>query len=293
VAALLILGAAAFVVGNRLRYGGWLWAGRYGFRSEMQPFPLWQSAWAFLLSPNKSFFLYSPPALVALWFWGGFWRRFPAMRPVVVGAALLTLFHLTARTWAEETWGARRMHYLVPLAILPLGVWWERRAELGRWTRRAAWAVLAFGVWVQLVGVAFDYTSLAFTLGFNPLFSQEHYLWDPQFNHLRFNLHLAESDWSRHRGGPSLPYAYEQHYMGWTYAGPYPAPRLFGVAGRDRLDWWPLQQRDAWPGRPYWLHAATSWLALALAAGALGALAWLIVALRRGVSDTRANPGPR
>ena len=42
----LMIGAGVliFLVTNKWRYGGWLWAGRYGFESEMRPIPLWERA---------------------------------------------------------------------------------------------------------------------------------------------------------------------------------------------------------------------------------------------------------
>jgi hypothetical protein len=281
---MILAGVLIFLLSNRWRFGGWVWGGRYGLHSEMQPIALWESAWAFLLSPNKSLFLYSPPALVALWFLGAFWRRFPAMRPALIGALLVTLFHLSARTWAEETWGPRRMHYLVPLMALPLGIWWERRGELRGWVRRLGWVVIAFGLWVQAVAVSFDYTALAFTLGFRSTFTQERYLWDPQYNHLRFNLHLLASARRRADTGQSLPYVLQDHVMDWTLkdSDPRPQPQLIPIPdGRDRLDFWYLQQRADWPDRPYWFVSGSSWLAVGLALAALGILAWLIAQIRR------------
>lgn len=290
--AIVVAGVVAFLLGNRWRFGGWVWGGRYGFGSEMQPIPFWESFWAFLASPNKSFLLYSPAALVALWFWGAFWRRFPVMRPVLVGAVAVTVFHLTARTWAEETWGPRRMHYLVPLAILPLGIWWQRRAGLRGWVRRLGWLALAFGLWVQAVAVSFDYTALAFTLGFNPVFSQENQVWDPQFNHLRFNLHLMRSAAHRRRTGESLPYVLDEHYMGWTFDGPEPDPQHFDVSGRDRLDFWYLQQQADWPGRPYWFVSASSWLVVVFAVGGLASFVALVCLIRRERAPSPAPPEP-
>lgn len=271
-----LVGSAFFLFTNRWRYGGWLWQGRYGLGHEMSPYPFLEGLWAVLFSHGKSIFLFSPPLLLGLWFWGKFWRRFPLVRPILVVMLLVAIYHLHLRPWADETWGPRRLHYLVPILALPLGVWLEERMNLRRWVRTLGLAVLALGVWVQLVAIAFDYTALAKIMGNTELFAQENTVWEPQLAPIGFNLHLAASAWQRHQTGQSLPFVYEYHYMPWSAPERRPAPLVYPMKGLDRLDFWPLQQRADWPDRPYWFVSGTSYLAVFLGLMALASGVWLL-----------------
>jgi hypothetical protein len=117
-AALGAAGAAAFLLTNHWRYGGWLFGGRYGLGHEASPYPLLSGVWAVCFSPGKSLLIFSPALVVGLWFWGTFWRRFPGMRLILFLFLLIGLWHIHMRPWADETWGPRRLHYLVHCGFL-------------------------------------------------------------------------------------------------------------------------------------------------------------------------------
>ncbi|MCL5271371.1 MAG: hypothetical protein M1457_12660 [bacterium] len=291
-AGLCLAGAIVFLTTNRWRYGGWLWGGRYGLAAETLPYPLVDGIWAVVASPGKSLFMFSPPLLVGLWFWAPFLRRFPPMRIVFVLMLALALLHLHNRPWADETWGPRRLHYLAALLMLPLGIWWEWHVQSRLWVRALVWPVIVFGVWVQLVAVLFDYTALARTAGGNAVFSQENTVWDPQMNPLRFNLLLIRSAMHRRHTGQPESFVYRQHYLPWTTPARPPAPVALPFKG-DGFDFWFIQQRADWPGRPYWFVSLSSWLAPAFALGGLLSLAWLIRLARRlrGEPTDRRPPG--
>ena len=147
-------------------------------------------------------------------------------------------------------------------------------------------AVLAVGLLIQAVGVAFDYTAMAHLLGHKPIFSQENYLWDPQFNHVRFNLHLMDSVHNRRQTvtaempeGQPLPFVYERHYLPVTVPDPLPPDEVYvDRRGLDRLDLWYLQQARDWPGQAYWFKSLSSYLAVILllvGLAACGGLVWL------------------
>jgi hypothetical protein len=255
---------AIFLLSNRWRWGGWVWGGRYTPANEFVPLPLLEAAWALLASPGESMFIYCPPLLVGLWFWGAFLRRFPHMRVFFTLMIVVTILHLGNRTWPDETWGPRRMHYLVPILLLPLGVWIENWGRLRGWAARLGLLVVLLGFPIQLLAVAFDYTALYKVLGKSSLFVQENTIWEPQFSHPLFNLHLLRSAIHRQRTGRSIPFVYENHWIPWWGHERMPKPRVFDLKGEDRLDLWYLQQRRDWPGRPYWFVSASSWLVPAL-----------------------------
>ena len=285
-------GVILFLTSNQWRYGGWVWQGRYGMGFETTPYPLWQALWAVVASPGESLLLFSPPLLVGLWFWGAFWRRFPAMRPVFVVMLAVGVAQLHNRPWADETWGPRRLHYLVPLLALPLGMWLERIGSLRPLTRLAGLAVVAFGLWVQLMAIAFDYTAEAKVLGWTPVFAQENTVWDPQLCPLRFNLHLLDSWKQKIEGGASLPFVYERHYLPWTAPASPPPPERFDLKGEDRLDFWFLQQRTEWADRPYWFVSPSSFLVPIFAFMLLVGELWLAWLVSRAFRSRKPVPGP-
>ena len=271
---------------NRLRYGGWLWGGRYDLSAETDPYPFFEGLWAVLFSPGKSFFIYSPTLVIGLWYWGRFVRRFPLMKAVLPLMLLLALFHIHMRPWADETWGVRRLHFLIPVLMLPLGLWWEQRADLGRWTRGIAWLVIAAGAAVQLLAVSFDYTNQFYVLGNRAVYSQENTVWDPQFSPLRFDVILWKSAWQAAHGDPIQPFVYQRHYLPWWTPTIPPEQVVIPIDGKyAQPDLWYMQQSRQWPGHPYWFASPSSYLAVLLALGAL--ISALL--LRRGLRPAQGG----
>lgn len=275
VAALGVAGVLAFLLTNRWRYGGWVYGGRYGLEHEAGAYPFLSGVWAAAFSPGKSIFLFSPALVLGLWYWGAFWRRFAGLRLIVCLLLALGLWQLHLRPWADETWGPRRLHFLLPVLALPLGIWLERRGALRRGARALGWAAIAAGIAVQLLAVSFDYTALARTIGRTDLFAIENTVWEPQLSPLGFNLHLLGSACRRARTGESTPFVYESHYMPWTAPEFPPDPVSFELSGQDRFDFWVLQQRADWPGGPYWFVAGSFYLWLGFLGLALAGGWWL------------------
>ena len=290
-----LVGLAIFLLSNRLRYGGWLFTGRYSPYAEIASLPLVESVAALLISPGKSIFLFSPPLVIGLFYYGCFLRRFPAMRVVFVAMAVTALWYITkVRFFNDETWGPRRLHFLVPLMCLPLGCWWERRRETSIYRRWSAYAIVVLGLFFQLPAVSFDYTSHAFALGKTPLYSIDNNVWLPQLNALRFNLHLCRSLISKHRGAGSIDFVYAQSFCPWDGPDTPPPPLRFDVSKYDHLDLWYLQQQAQWP-KPYWFRFPASYIALGLAALFIVAIIGLIRFWPRGepmdsLKKTPENP---
>jgi hypothetical protein len=269
------IGFALFLFSNRWRYGGWIWGGRYHLDVEAYPMPLIDGLWAILFSWGKSVFIFAPPLLVTLWYWARFWRRFPVMRAIAAVMILLAIYHLDKRTWADETWGDRRHHYIIPLLVLPLGMWLEDLGALRLWVRWLGWATIWLGLAVQILGILFDYTAMAKIAGFTETFAQDNTLWQPQFCHPRFNLHLLESRLHRARTGDSLPFIYERYYIPCTAPAVQPPAIVFPQDGYDNFDFWVLQQRADWPGKPFWFRTNASHLFFVFVFMVLASGGWL------------------
>ena len=82
----------------------------------------WMPLWAFLVSPGKSVFLFSPVALLALPAWPRFFRRHRPLALVALGLILTHLgFYARVPHWhGDVAWGPRHLDYVVPLLVLPL-----------------------------------------------------------------------------------------------------------------------------------------------------------------------------
>lgn len=197
---------------------------------------------ALLFSPNKSLFLYSPVLLLALPFWRAFFVRFPCLVPFAVALALLTVFQLSLNTWVDERWWFSRLHFLIPFLALPLGLWWEKYRAGNHVYRTISNAVVIAAVLIQLLGVSVNYTALTFVVHPSPQLTLENLVWNPQFNHIRFNVYALTSWWEKERGGRSLPFIVYRHYL--PAAPPPGSPTrvsVFDMRGWDEFDFWLFQ----------------------------------------------------
>lgn len=161
-------GLLAFVAYNYARWGspfasGYGGAVTAGFWRENVLVGLWGQ----FLSPGKSVFLYSPPLLLALF---GV-RRFAVRRPTVAAAVALTvgpivLIYARYIFWSGDwAWGPRYLLFALPVFVLPIaeliGVHESGQPPAPRMRRvaRGAFVVVgAAGLFVQLLGTAFDWS---------------------------------------------------------------------------------------------------------------------------------------
>lgn len=275
------LALAALFLTNRLRCGDWFRTDRYNFKTELRSNPLWEYLAAALLSPGKSLFVFSPPLLIGLWYVRRFLIRFPRFGALYAAMLLLMLWYLKKSShFYDETWGPRRLLWMVPLMLLPLGCWWESRPSTARLWRWTAGVVIAAGLLVQFLAISFDYTAHPFVLGNKPLYSIENVLWLPQLNPLRFNVHLYKSLYSKTVGQGSRDFVFQQDYVPWNAPKDLPPPLRFSVAQYDHLDLWPVQEQSYWGRQAFWFRQASFYVALVLVVTALlsmiGLLRWCV-----------------
>lgn len=124
----------------------------------LDPAHIWEAVRGNLASPGRSFFVYSPIALLAFtgipWLWRH--RRADAVAYLVLGALTFGFF-CTRTNWATiQPWGPRYLEPLAPLAVVlampGLVGLWRRRA--GRWL---VGTVVGLSVAVQLLAIAMPY----------------------------------------------------------------------------------------------------------------------------------------
>jgi hypothetical protein len=144
---------------NDIRYDSALEFG-YSFGWDHLGFstPLSVGLWGLLLSPGKSFFLYSPVALLGLFSFPRFLDGRRKEGFLFLGIVLVFLL-LHARWWAwsgDRAWGPRFLLPITPYFVLFLG------GLMGTWRKRSAFyqriclLVMGASLFVQLLGVAVD-----------------------------------------------------------------------------------------------------------------------------------------
>ncbi len=158
----LLAVGAALAAYNYARFGSVLQTG-YHFASGQEGFttPLWWGVLGLTISPVRGFFLYNPPALLALFGWPRFHRAHRSLSWVMIAVVLSQLFIFGAwwAWWGGYGWGPRFLLPLVPLVILACLPLFETVARRGSKlsARFIVGAILAAGFAVQIAGVAIDF----------------------------------------------------------------------------------------------------------------------------------------
>ncbi len=146
---------------NYLRHGSWF---EFGYPSNAKfCCPMLDGLFGQLLSPGKSFFLYSPVLLSVFWGWREFYRVQKGAATVgLCSVVLLLLFYSKWHTWSGETsWGPRFLVPLTPIVFLPAGfalrrIWRARPAG-----RAAVWAIGVVSVVLQCIPAIVNFCFLS------------------------------------------------------------------------------------------------------------------------------------
>jgi len=141
---------------NLIRYGdAWEWGYRAGSDALGFSTPLLVGLWGLLASPGKSFFLYTPAALLSFFCLRSFVRdrRHEALLGLGIGV-LFVLFHSRWWSWAGDwAWGPRFLLIITPYMVLPCGILFEKWKGLGNFHRSLALMLLLLSVGIQFLGV--------------------------------------------------------------------------------------------------------------------------------------------
>ena len=121
---------SVFETGRYDHYGRWVW-----------PF---EGLITILVAPGRSFFLYSPPLILAALAWPALRRRDAITAWFIVALVASRWAFVACRSDWHGGWGIgpRYLVAVVPFALVPLAGWLERWREHGRGRRIAAAALL-------------------------------------------------------------------------------------------------------------------------------------------------------
>ena len=142
---------------NLIRYNSLFDFGYYGGRDVLGfCTPLYVGLWGMFFSPGKSFFLYTPVAILGLISFKRFFAKKKgeaAFFSMLVVA--LTLPHACWWAWAGDwAWGPRFLLLITPYIVLPIGIFIEHWRQKASISRVLTVILIAFSVWIQVLGVS-------------------------------------------------------------------------------------------------------------------------------------------
>ena len=172
----LFVAIAIHVAINEARWGT-LWTSPMVEQDSRFNHPIWRGLAGLLLSPGSSVFVYSPLLLLSPLALAALWRRDRALALALLAmAAVWLLFYAGFDGWSG-LWsapGPRYLYLLVPLGLLPVGLWLDAPpARLERSTRLGLFAGLSLlGLGVQVVSTLVRWGSVP-TLAAYPILAPD------------------------------------------------------------------------------------------------------------------------
>jgi hypothetical protein len=163
---------------------------------EDEPVMVVFHAWSLFFSINKGLLVFAPVLVLSL---AASVKALRADARVVIFAALVLLPTVGAlsllASWSDEVWGPRYLHCAVAPLIVAYAA--SRKGRPFRASREAAWLSLAAaGTVVSFLGAFFHYGQVYGAATRSSLSTLEAYQYDPNLNHIRFNLRLLGM-WAR------------------------------------------------------------------------------------------------
>jgi hypothetical protein len=159
---LVIAAPAVWYLGQRFGYYPSIFEAWAGIQRGWLPLPLMLGLSGLLFSPGKSFFLYSPPMLLALVSLVAFIRRHGtyAVAPLGITLIYFALYSKKVAWHAGAGWGPRYQLVVIPLLILVIVPLIQKALEdRQRWARYVLLAAFVLGVGVQALAVPKNFDS--------------------------------------------------------------------------------------------------------------------------------------
>lgn len=141
---------------NEIRFGSLWQFGYHGGRGALGfCTPLYIGLWGLFASPGKSFFFYTPIAILGLASaWKFFQKRKPEALLFLSIVVTLTLPHASWCLWAGDwAWGPRFLLPITPYLILPAGLFFETWAARPCMQRILVIMLITFSIGIQIIGV--------------------------------------------------------------------------------------------------------------------------------------------
>jgi len=240
-----------------LRFGG-LAAPRLSGQLSLAFIPV--ALYGFIFSTGKSFFLYVPPAFLAIGGVTSFYRRQHGLAILLAAIAGLSVLFISTYVdfWhGDAAWGPRFLFHLTLIAVLPLGEVLERGLPTLKWKRIGFVALIILSIVIQIGGVLINVGSYIRLVEVNQL-GDQHFV--PYLSPVIGHWILAVSTVYHGLTGQTLSILYPTGHL-------EPSWRSVDTAGYDGFDLWFVHLPQ------YWHNPAALWVAL------VGVLILLIAAV--------------
>lgn len=144
---IVLIGYALMFVESRWRFGDWSYWWN-SLAAEPMKQGIFMGLWSLLLSPGKSFLIYSPPLVLGFFGIAHLWRRgcFEILGLLFASVAPVLLYLSMLNHWTGDwCWGPRYCIFLTPALMVPGAI------VIDHWLRLRPWlalvpVVLAFGL---------------------------------------------------------------------------------------------------------------------------------------------------
>lgn len=180
----LLAGVAVHAAVTYAKFGTWLVKldpndPSQGFRT-----PLLTGLFGFLFSPGASIFVFSPLLLLVPWLYRLLWRRAApeaALFLAVSASFLLVCAKFTSWHGLTDAVGPRYLSPIVPILLLPLGVWLTAQ---GRRVWLAVTPLVVVGVGVQALCLAVNFSYVYYHAGYADFVPPTSFLFIPDVSPL-------------------------------------------------------------------------------------------------------------
>ncbi len=147
---------------NRYRFGSGIYSG-YGGTLVPEAYVFVEGIWNVLLSPGRSFILYSPLLIILIVFW--FKLKKELLPETIAFAVLSSTYIILIGTFVggtdylvwhgESSWGPRYMTPIIPLAMILVGNIFTKLTKKEKLL--VFYPLMAIGIYIQVLGILFPY----------------------------------------------------------------------------------------------------------------------------------------
>jgi hypothetical protein len=271
---------------NFIRYGD-IWQFGYGAGWGALGFctPLYVGLWGLFVSPGKSFFLYTPLAILSLLSFRSFLRKNKAEALLFLSIVIIyTLPHARWCLWAGDwAWGPRFLLVIVPYVMLLCGSYFEEWGRKPRLAQKAAYCLIALSLGMQVLGSAihpFSFVEIRYPVvaallskeipeySFADSYSKNTFInFSPMFSHIVGNWWLLKHMLINYDLRSDVP---------WKAIGVFDLEKPIWVRGNRTIPfWWPMRIPLSAPSSRHWV--------LSVAAANFLVVLWFGLRVRRFV----------
>jgi len=250
---------------NVIRYGSLWQFGYHGGRGILGfCTPLYVGLWGLFASPGKSFFLYTPVAILGL---ASAWKFLQKRRPeALLFLSITVMFTVPYACWClwagDWAWGPRFLLVITPYLILPAGLFFETWISRSRSHRILVAMLIIFSIAIQTIGVTIhpfsfiqsrlgvvqQLTVELFSLTYVSTYCEQAFVnFSPMFSHITGNWWLLKHMIFSYDIWSDVP---------WRVLGDFNLTTPMWVKGNRTIPfWWPVAFALRSPASRTWVYS--------------------------------------